>query len=346
MKEEKRYHLYYDLIRIIACLCVVVNHTNGLFKNYSIFAGKQWFLSAIIFGLCKVGVPLFFMLTGALLLGRSESLKKVYVHRLLRMVLLLLFWSIISGIITTNGVKLSLSNILSTLKMLPFKEVVLHYWYLYTVVGIYIMLPFIRSMVCNLSDKMLTVYVVLGFCIYCTCVSLQKLGFASLDSNFLEPLMFGSVWWVVTGYWIDRLKYNFKYYMGAICVFVLTIIIWVLFEWKFSLAGGKISSVFDNIYVWPVALMSISFFYIVKYMPMIQNEGSRWTRIILGEISKCTLGIYLMHSYPIIYFRKLSFFKYVDSSFLRMILITVLVFTTSLIITFIIRRIPVVKKVV
>ena len=75
-KERK---LYFDILRIIAITCVVYNHTNeyGYYRyaivNNQVFSCLYAALGAFI----AIGVPLFFMISGALLLEKEEFLRSM-----------------------------------------------------------------------------------------------------------------------------------------------------------------------------------------------------------------------------------------------------------------------------
>ena len=71
MDKGKR-RVYLDVLRIAACLCVVYNHTNeyGFFMFATREPGSmQYFLEMYASMLCKLAVPVFLALSGALMLG-------------------------------------------------------------------------------------------------------------------------------------------------------------------------------------------------------------------------------------------------------------------------------------
>ena len=80
MKEKKKMItkkeiIYLDILKIFACFMVIINHTNGLILENKTFANTTFY--CIMFSICKVAVPLFLMITGALILNRNYSYKKV-----------------------------------------------------------------------------------------------------------------------------------------------------------------------------------------------------------------------------------------------------------------------------
>lgn len=79
---------------------------------------------------------MFFMITGALLLGREESLHK-HAKRVLRFLIVLLVWSVIYMIWNAVYMKDPYQ-----IKDLLYKPVEQHLWYLYAMIPIYLVLPF------------------------------------------------------------------------------------------------------------------------------------------------------------------------------------------------------------
>ena len=84
---QKKIIYWVDLIRVLAIYLVVVIHVSGQMTNvWGKIPEAQWIISDIYGGLARVGVPLFFMLSGYLLLPRSESLRSFYGKRMLKIV--------------------------------------------------------------------------------------------------------------------------------------------------------------------------------------------------------------------------------------------------------------------
>ena len=73
--------MHLDILRILACLFVIFNHTADagfqLFTTYPT-GGFVYFFLSFFTVLCKTAVPIFLMISGALLLGRDISLKDIH----------------------------------------------------------------------------------------------------------------------------------------------------------------------------------------------------------------------------------------------------------------------------
>ncbi|MGN1235339.1 MAG: acyltransferase family protein, partial [Christensenellaceae bacterium] len=93
LKPKPEKHLYLEILRVFAIFGVIFNHTYD--KGYFLFATRPigsfpfWVEMALSIG-CKCSVPIFFAISGALLLGKDEPLSVIWRRRILRMAILLL----------------------------------------------------------------------------------------------------------------------------------------------------------------------------------------------------------------------------------------------------------------
>ena len=87
-KKNRRVDI--DIIRIIACFLVVFHHTRGYQAfGYTASLPEAWIYS-LVSVITRMNVPLFFMLSGSLLLqDKQESYKYIFTHRILRIVIIL-----------------------------------------------------------------------------------------------------------------------------------------------------------------------------------------------------------------------------------------------------------------
>lgn len=144
MKEKR---LDFELMRLMAIFLVVFNHTQ--FRGYLLWqvAGDSRIncaLSLIMAAVCKAAVPLFFMISGGLLLGKRESILSILKKRVLRMLLVLVIFSalvyinwIYYGLIEEPGVK-------DFVRRLWREGISTPYWYLYTYLGLMLLLPILQ----------------------------------------------------------------------------------------------------------------------------------------------------------------------------------------------------------
>lgn len=99
-KNSYKRKTYIDFLRLIAIYMVLFNHTGmrgfilyTVAKNSVLY--PLYFFNTIFI---KIAVPLFFLITGALLLDREESIKKIIQNRFLKYAIVLLVSSVIAYI--------------------------------------------------------------------------------------------------------------------------------------------------------------------------------------------------------------------------------------------------------
>lgn len=136
---------YLDVLKVLAIFLVLWNHTSRGFGLYAeVFEMPQHllYLCASIFD--KIAVPLFFMASGALLLGREENWGRLLRHRVRRFALILLAVSAVSYVYYYRGN--ADFSFLDFLERLYTCRILTPLWYLYSYLAMLLMLPFLRKL--------------------------------------------------------------------------------------------------------------------------------------------------------------------------------------------------------
>ena len=143
-------------MRILAAFFVIFNHTgnNGyfLFSLYPMHSFPFWiYLFLSIF--CTFSVPLFFMISGALLLGREQiSYRNLWTRRIPRMACILLFWSGVYYLVDVlRGWEEP--SIVTFLTVLYEDAWTVPFWYLYAYLAFLISLPLLQRFAKGLQNR-------------------------------------------------------------------------------------------------------------------------------------------------------------------------------------------------
>lgn len=120
-----------DTVRATACLMVVLLHVSAFYVTNANVGSSDWTLANAIDSATRACVPLFFMITGYLFLGsRMPRLRHI-----LRVISSIVVYSMIAVVaIWASSGRLPLSGILA----LPYQPIFYHLWYLYALLGIYL----------------------------------------------------------------------------------------------------------------------------------------------------------------------------------------------------------------
>lgn len=152
--ESKREHLYsFDYLRMLACLCVVFMHTAS--GPLTRFGGTGWRIlnTATSFSFCAV--PLFFMMSGYLLLSsrKTSSVSVLFRQRLPRLVIPLVSWSVIAVLWLSFRDGFTFAGFAKRLVSGVGSPVMVHFWFMYTLIALYLISPFLYGAVHSLDRK-------------------------------------------------------------------------------------------------------------------------------------------------------------------------------------------------
>lgn len=131
--------VYIDWLKIIAALMVVMIHTSRMLYLNNPEGMLSYQLGFWNAELVRSAVPLFFMISGALLLrpGYDANPRKM-VHKALKVLSLMLIWSFVYAIINVHQVTLN-GLVFATIKG-PF-----HFWFFEYLIGLYLLTPLFKA---------------------------------------------------------------------------------------------------------------------------------------------------------------------------------------------------------
>ena len=155
-------------LRIIALFAVIVLHTTSpVLETYNKGPLNIWLVGDFYNSLVRFAVPVFVMITGALMLHREYDLSNFLKKRLTRVVLPFLFWS---------GVYIAYMYYNEDIDYpgdwwLCFKQIMhflrdgasYHLWYVYMLIGLYLIMPVISKFVRNASQNEIRYFLVVWF---------------------------------------------------------------------------------------------------------------------------------------------------------------------------------------
>ena len=348
VKDRK---IYYDLIRIIACYLVIANHTVWMLDSFGNLNIVKWTISNMIFFICKISVPLFIMLSGTLLLGKEEGYRDLLQKRILKMIGIIIIWSIIYATYYKKSM-LSIGEIYDNLKYIIKEPMSIHFWYIYMLIGLYVMTPFIRKMIKNFTDKDFKVFLFIWI-IYSTLIPFVRT-FKSVEYSyyFSIPLFSGYIGYYIAGYYLDKINIDKNISIRSIVMFIIGLGLNIGVTLILSKKNGYTSRDLDNVLMFPIMVMSFTIFILIKKignkLNYILNKEN--VKNIILSISSKTFGIYLVHLIINDMLNKSVVGSYIFNSSISIILqffiYDLLLFIICYLIIFIIQKLPILNKIV
>lgn len=170
VKEGKK-HLYeYDYIRTLAAILVIMMHTVGETYAPKVGMGEPgYFILKLVLALSLVCNVLYIMLSGALLLQpKEESIGEFYKNRLGRVLIPTISYFLLymiqgySSEVFKDGFWPGMAFIGKGL-LTGRPDYMPHMWFIYAILGVYILAPFFRIMIKHITEGQLFGLILTGF---------------------------------------------------------------------------------------------------------------------------------------------------------------------------------------
>lgn len=301
--------IYIELMRIVSIYFVIYNHSGGffLFPQYLPTSVEYWgslFLSIF----CKFAVPVFFAISGALMLSRpQEPLDKLWVGKILKFALLLLlgsFYAYLKDIglgESMDAVRYHFS-LTVFVKQLYSISLAGHLWFLYAYIAYLIVLPLLRSLAQNLETKYFYYFFGLAFAVKAL-VPIAEYVFLKNAYSMNSDFQIGWIAWDVIlypllGYFLeyrcDWHKSGKKVVLLWVAVVFTTCIACVMTWYRGNLMGGY-SSEESQYFHRSFDMVSCAAVYLGARYICDHIRFPQWCRNLIISGGKCTFGIYYFH---------------------------------------------------
>lgn len=324
-----------EALRIICCFLVVGIHIAPMYDLYiKMDISKYEMVSALLIqSLVRVGLPVFFIISGMFLLNREiDNLKSFYRKRLVSLLIPFFVFSLIHFLVASkllSGSDLPLSFKPYFDGLMISTGISVHFWFVYAMTGIYIITPLLSYLFSGVSTK--HAFFALLFILFIKFYNIYLKGYIQgLDvpdlGTWLAYFMIGGL--------IPKLKKIEIVKAGLIVLsgYLMTVAATYL---QFNGGGSFFYAPFDagiNMYVFATSLTYM--FYCLEVRPGVVTSR----RINLA--SECSYGIYLIHLLIAMLITKyINMSWYVGSSFSYTLLLTVTVFVISFFVSFTLNRV-------
>lgn len=329
--------------RTIACFAIVALHTLFGANEYFIdtLTRDQNIVSRAIENNLMWAVPIFLMVTGVLHLDARKklTLRKLYGKYISRVFLALVIFSVLFRIfdMIMDGERFSAYGVLYAFTELVISKGWGHLWYLYLLIGLYILMPFYKKIAEGSSDTEL-MYLAAVYIVFLSIIPLAesfgyKVGFY-VCLALIYPL------YLFMGHMIHEKRIVISITASAVIVVVSTACLIILSVIKYG-KGIDVPNVLMGYSSPLVIAQSLGMFAIID-----ANGGRIGTRGWLEAIDGCAFGIYLIHMMFIrLVFKYMHINPYVTIPVVRISACIVFFFLLSYIVTALLKYVPVIRKV-
>lgn len=346
---EKKRECFLDIAKVASMIGVIIVHTGTISWYEAPFGLYPWGVLNIFDMLGRFSVPVFLMISGYLFLNPQRQVNpsdifKKYIPRLL---CAFFFWSFLYALITSGFMtSRSLSGGVGEKLLQDTLSGRYHMWYIFTIAGLYIITPALRPVAAD--RKAMRYFLLVSFLLTYLIPTLQLIPAIAdsttwLTGKFDLSNISGYVLYYLAGYYFGTMELSPKqrktiYALGiasALIMFAVVSAIIIINQYP-TLAYHKYTNA-------GMPLFGLAAFVFFKYRFKDVESGSKIMRVII-KLSKMNLGIYLVHDFGLIVFRKIGLSPVLGTPLLMLPLLALADYAISACIVLVISHIPVLKK--
>lgn len=327
-------------LRLIALYAVIILHSTApLLMQYGKVPAADWWMADFLNAAVRFAVPVFVMITGALLLNREYETGVFLKKRLSRVVIPFLFWSLvyiwyswyIEEFTFSNDAWANIKLVLHFLK----NGSSYHLWYVYMLIGLYFFIPIIGKYVRNATEKEVLYFLIVWFAVMMLTQPYLSRFNPAVDMHYFA----GYAGYLVLGHYLAFKDFNIKHLrLWMLFAFILSIAVITAGTWLVSQNSKWPGTMFYEPLNPAVLILSASIFMFVKLtIPKVPPVVTKM-RDFAGSYN---YGIYLAHAL-VLYFLDDPFgisYK-LGLPILSIPLTALICFFISLLLVWIINKIP------
>ncbi|MBR4030224.1 MAG: acyltransferase [Clostridia bacterium] len=281
---------YLDFLRSFAIIMVLLLHSiSGYMMQSELYNTTSWYINLGLNAFARTGVPLFLMISGVLMLSseNTRNITQFYKKSLLHIAIPLVFFNIAYFIFRCArgyaefDIKLLLDQFLNC-------GTEYHLWYLYTIIGIYLIAPFLKILTDNLNNKQLVWLLVLMM--FGTTIRPFINTVTPVYIYFFEPLFNGYAACFMLGYVLSVIKCDLKTVIWFLIAGLLGLFGSVILNHVNS-SANEINLVANNGY----SLCHFAFAASIFMLARLILSKRTFLSGIVTTLSKASFGIYLTH---------------------------------------------------
>lgn len=283
----KQKYVFLDYARVAACMAVVSIHT--ISSNVASMTKVPffiWWIDSIIDAMVVWVVPLFVMISGALLLGRQERVGTFFRKRFLSVIIPTIFWVIIYFFLFSiiRGATYTPQSIISAL---IFDQPLENLYFLFIISELYIITPFLRRF---LAQKRRKDVLRIG-------LLFLVIGIFWRYQQFVGTMFIPYMGYYILGYYLRDVTISNKQRKLLIVSFILNVT--AISVGTYLFASHIVYNLNDDFYFYRhtnifVVFLSITVFLLFKGFEQYLIKQKRLSALI-EELKPKTLGIFIIH---------------------------------------------------
>lgn len=267
-----------DLLRIFSCICIIMLHESG---NLAWNSNYNMLIQSIV----RPCLWVFVMLSGYFVLNKPiQNIKKFYLKNIVFLVIPLFVYGFFYQLYNNRAAVVDAPSFFHTIsfKAILAGDIAGHFWFIYTLVGMYLAAPFLQIMLSHLNNRRLFWFLTLCFFFAAGIPVLKDFGLAI---GFEFPLGSTFLFFFLLGYAMRRFPYE-RYKIPILVLAVINIPCTCFMALNPHFAGSIFNCSINM-------LISVVAYFVL--FNQLKFQLPKWLEKINYFVSKRTYSIYLIH---------------------------------------------------
>lgn len=293
-RENKDRLIGLDLLKIVSAFMIAVIHASGgVFNNHEI-GSLVWKEGLILNAVTRFAVPVFLMISGALLLGRKISLDKA-IRKAIIAGIALFVWSF--AFILTKKILWNDGDVVyDTVMIFLNKRASGHLWYGYLLIWIYLFSPILNVLYESLSNKMRIYFIIIGLLVPSAIDAI--INYFSLDVQLLQNSFFiymnlGYISLLFVGRIIYENKEKVSIILGGVSSVIGLVLTILLTEGISMCLGTSTHTFFSEL---EIGNVMYAFGIMLLGCKLSWKGDNTFIKKIIIKVSELAMGIYFSHA--------------------------------------------------
>ena len=364
----KNREAYYDQLRVIAIVSIICCHIGAILLKQELMMHFKTFYAIYFLTLGRfIGVPVFVMLSGALLINKNYSLGNYVKKRFSRVFVPFIFWCIVYVLFYVLVVNKDLTYDLAINIFFGVKGSGAYlFWFIWMIMVVYIaifiinkVLEYAKTKSDNNETKIINILAILSLICY-VCFNLGFIAFFNQISYYCMFIPYAVIGYFLTHYDFTGIKianYNITPSLIVKITFTVFLLGYIFFVYGLSLDSIAMSKIASCDYFdFRVIIITFALMMLFRYLPECNGKVTKKINGCLSSdyISKailsaslCSYGIYFAH-FLILKYLEISYivpFEFYNEPKFWAPVLVIVVLLSSWILIMILSRIPYINKI-
>ena len=331
--------VYFDVLNILAMLCVVFLHTNGMVHSFQ--NTMAWRQALVVEVVCYWAVPIFFMLSGANLMNYRQryTTAEFFKKRLIRILVPFVIWTFVYAILfKINPLEIGFREFFNRCFN---TQIMTNFWFFIPMFAVYFAMPVISL----LKDHRKILWYMVGLSFVLSAFMPQIFVYLKLTWNYslASVTCGGFLMYTILGYLLATTEFTMPKRIIIYALGLAAIALRYFVTLFLSVRDGAVSYLFFDYLQYHTVFLAVAVFVFFKNSKVVQklSDKPKLTNL-LKNVSGLSFGIYLVHQAVMFVLQ-----NHIDpTTYTWRLAVPLLVYAISAVIVFALKKIPILKYIV